>query len=555
MQSMEPGRVESGFSFTTYDGYHRNCPGKTCWFVYIMALTTYKQKRSFSNTPEPEGGKPSGKDLLFVIQKHDASHLHYDLRLEMQGVLKSWAIPKGPSMDPTVKRLAILVEDHPFDYRNFEGIIPKGQYGGGTVIVWDEGTYEIAGGEYISKKQMEEALLQGVHKGKIHFIMHGEKLKGEFALVKASGLEDNSWLLMKIKDKYAKVTDVLKKEHSVISGKTVGQMKKITGKIVVGKETRKTKAFLNLSENQQVKMISGKELSFTNLKKIYWPKEKISKGDMINYYHQVAPYILPFMKNRPQSLNRFPNGIKGESFYQKNIAGKFPDWLATHDYENKTIEGDKKFLVCEDEASLLYMANLGCIEMNPWNSRAADPDHPDWSVIDLDPDTNSFEEVIETAQVVKTVLDKAGIKGYPKTSGSTGIHIYIPLGGKYDYERSKMLARLIVTLVHRELPDNTSLERSPTKRKKKIYLDYLQNRHIQTIAAPFSLRPKPGATVSMPLEWSEVKKGLQVKDFTIYNAAGEAKERVKLWKPVLGKGIDLEKVVRKPGEWCTVNGQ
>ncbi|MBL0234131.1 MAG: non-homologous end-joining DNA ligase [Chitinophagaceae bacterium] len=520
-----------------------------------MALTTYKQKRSFSNTPEPEGGKPSGKDLLFVIQKHDASHLHYDLRLEMQGVLKSWAIPKGPSMDPTVKRLAILVEDHPFDYRNFEGIIPKGQYGGGTVIVWDEGTYEIAGGEYISKKQMEEALLQGVHKGKIHFIMHGKKLKGEFALVKASGLEDNSWLLMKIKDKYAKVTDVLKKEHSVISGKTVGQMKKITGKIVVGKETRKTKAFLNLSENQQVKMISGKELTFTNLKKIYWPKEKISKGDMINYYHQVAPYILPFMKNRPQSLNRFPNGIKGESFYQKNIAGKFPDWLATHDYENKTIEGDKKFLVCEDEASLLYMANLGCIEMNPWNSRAADPDHPDWSVIDLDPDTNSFEEVIETAQVVKTVLDKAGIKGYPKTSGSTGIHIYIPLGGKYDYERSKMLARLIVTLVHRELPDNTSLERSPAKRKKKIYLDYLQNRHIQTIAAPFSLRPKPGATVSMPLEWSEVKKGLQVKDFTIYNAAGEAKERVKLWKPVLGKGIDLEKVVRKLGEWCTVNGQ
>ena len=130
------------------------------------------------------------------------------------------------------------------------------------------------------------------------------------------------------------------------------------------------------------------------------------------------------MKNRPQSLNRFPNGIKGESFYQKNIAGKFPDWLATHDYENKTIEGDKKFLVCEDEASLLYMANLGCIEMNPWNSRAADPDHPDWSVIDLDPDTNSFEEVIETAQVVKTVLDKAGIKGYPKTSGSP-VYIYI----------------------------------------------------------------------------------------------------------------------------------
>jgi bifunctional non-homologous end joining protein LigD len=305
------------------------------------------------------------------------------------------------------------------------------------------------------------------------------------------------------------------------------------------------KTLLNPTENQQVKVIGGQELTFTNLKKIYWPAEKISKGDMINYYYQVAPNMLPFMKDRPQSLNRFPNGIKGESFYQKNIAGKFPDWLDTHDYENKTTEGGKKFLVCSDEATLLYMANLGCIEMNPWHSRSEDPDHPDWSVIDLDPDTNSFEEVIETAQVVKKILDQAGIKGYPKTSGSTGIHIYIPLGGKYDYEQSKMLAQLIVTLVHRELPDNTSLERSPAKRKKKIYLDYLQNRHIQTIAAPFSLRPKPGATVSMPLEWTEVKKGLQVRDFTIYNAASEAKDRVKLWKPVIGKGIDLEKVVRK----------
>jgi bifunctional non-homologous end joining protein LigD len=322
--------------------------------------------------------------------------------------------------------------------------------------------------------------------------------------------------------------------------------KKITGKQVVTKvSSRKQPTLVNPGENQQVREIQGRELKFTNVQKLYWPKEKITKGDMINYYYAVTKYMLPFMKDRPQSLNRYPNGIDGESFYQKNIAGKFPGWLKTHDYENTTSEGGKKFLVCADEATLLYMANLGCIEMNPWHSRVENPDNPDWSVVDLDPDTNSFEQVIEAAQAVNEVLKRAGIPGFPKTSGSTGIHIYIPLAAKYDYEQSKMLAQLVVTLVHREIPEFTSLERNPSKRKGKIYLDFLQNRSIQTIAAPFSLRPRPGAPVSMPLDWSEVKAGLKVSDFHIKNAAGMAKERFELFKPVLGKGIDLQKVIRK----------
>jgi bifunctional non-homologous end joining protein LigD len=266
---------------------------------------------------------------------------------------------------------------------------------------------------------------------------------------------------------------------------------------------------------------------------------------MINYYYQVAPYLLPYMKDRPQSLNRHPDGINGESFYQKNIAGKLPGWIATHDYENTTKEGQKKFLVCADEPTLLYMANLGCIEMNPWHSRVDSPDNPDWSVIDLDPDTNSFEQVIETANMVNQVLLSAGIKAYPKTSGSTGIHIYIPLGAKYNYEQSKVLAQVIVSLVHREIPGFTSLERNPRKRKGKIYLDFLQNRSIQTIAAPYSLRPKPGATVSMPLEWEEVKKGLKPGDFTIYNAMERIPAVDKVFKPVLGKGVDMEAALRK----------
>jgi len=207
-----------------------------------MGLTTYKKKRQFTKTPEPKGGRPTGKELHFVIQKHDASHLHYDFRLEMEGVLKSWAVPKGPSTDPSVKRLAMMVEDHPFDYKDFEGIIPKGQYGGGTVIVWDEGTYELAEGEFSNRKEMEKQLLRQLNKGKLVINLHGHKLKGEFHMVRSSYQGNRSWLLMKGKDKYAKPTDILKKDKSVISGKTIKQMEGTpAGVWNSNKEEKKTK--------------------------------------------------------------------------------------------------------------------------------------------------------------------------------------------------------------------------------------------------------------------------------------------------------------------------
>ena len=191
-----------------------------------MALTAYKKKRSFNKTPEPTGGKASNGELIFVIQKHAASHLHYDFRLEMKGVLKSWAVPKGPSTDPEIKRLAMMVEDHPYDYRSFEGIIPKGQYGGGTVIVWDEGTYVPAEGKFQDKKEMEKNLLSQLHKGKLNIKLDGQKLKGEYVLVKSSYQGEKSWLLMKVKDKYAKKSDITNKNKSVVSGKTISQVEK-----------------------------------------------------------------------------------------------------------------------------------------------------------------------------------------------------------------------------------------------------------------------------------------------------------------------------------------
>lgn len=266
---------------------------------------------------------------------------------------------------------------------------------------------------------------------------------------------------------------------------------------------------------------------------------------MLNYYYQAAPYMLPYMENRPQSLNRHPNGITGMNFYQKDIKDKAPEWIATFPYHSEDDDKEKEFMVCKDEASLLYMASLGCIEMNPWSSKVETPDNPDWCIIDLDPDKNPFSQVIETANVTKKLLDAAGIESYCKTSGSTGMHIYIPLGASYTYEQSKEFARVIVQLVHDQLPDFTSVERATAKRKGKIYLDFLQNRPQATIATVYSLRPKPGATVSMPLHWEEIKKGLQMTYFTIKNAIARIKKEGDLFKGVLGKGIDMIAVLTK----------
>ena len=191
------------------------------------------------------------------------------------------------------------------------------------------------------------------------------------------------------------------------------------------------------------------------------------------------------------------------------------------------------------------MANLGCIEMHPWHSRIKSVDYPDWCLIDLDPEGIEFNKVIECAQVVRRVLDSIGAEGYCKTSGSTGLHIYIPLGAKYEYEQSRQLAELVVTLVNQELPDTTSLERNPAKRKNRIYLDFLQNSETQTAAAPYSLRPKPGVPVSTPLHWDEVKQGLTSTTFHIGNILDRVRREGDLFAPVLGKGINLQKVLRK----------
>jgi len=294
----------------------------------------------------------------------------------------------------------------------------------------------------------------------------------------------------------------------------------------------------------------GKPLRLTNLQKIYFPDDGFSKGDLLNYYSTVSPYLMRYMKDRPQSLHRHPNGIQGKSFYQKNMAGRLEKWLHTHRRVSASTLLPKYFLVCHDEAHLLYLVNLGCIELHPWHSTVQQPEHPSWCVIDLDPgDRIGFDKVVEAALVVKDILDVLGVASFPKTSGATGLHIYLPLGQRYSYEQSRQLAELVARLVHAELPDTTSIERDPKKRTDKVYLDFLQNRPIQTICAPYCVRPLPGAPVSAPLHWSEVGPALHPGNFHLKNMAGRLRAEGDLFEGVLQRGIDLPQALLRLDRW------
>ncbi len=298
-------------------------------------------------------------------------------------------------------------------------------------------------------------------------------------------------------------------------------------------------------ENEDSIHVKGHELKLTNLDKVLWPDGGYTKGDVIEYYRQTSDFILPYLKNRPESLLRHPNGIDGKSFFHKDMEDLPPEWVKTIEIESESNDKTINYLLCNNKSTLTYMNQLGCIEINPWLSRTSNLDKPDYCVIDIDPDENNYEDIVEAAQAVKEVLDRAGAKGYPKTSGATGMHIYIPFNGKYSYEQSKNFAKLIATFAHKELPDLTSLKRNPKKRKGLIYLDFLQNSRSQTLAAPYSLRPKPKATVSTPLKWGEVKKGLTPRDFTIENIHERLDEVGDLFEPVRGKGIDMESCLEK----------
>jgi bifunctional non-homologous end joining protein LigD len=297
-------------------------------------------------------------------------------------------------------------------------------------------------------------------------------------------------------------------------------------------------------EKEKVLVIGGKKLKFTNLTKIYWPGEGFTKGDLISYYYRISKYILPYLKDRPQSLNRHPNGIREKSFYQKDMdIEQIPNWVKTVSLYSKSNDKNIDYMICNDRATLVYMANLGCIEINPWHSTYQKPDEPAYLMLDLDPGEISFIDVINTALVIKELCDEIGISCYCKTSGATGLHVYIPLGARYDYDQTKTFAGILAGAVHKRLPSTTSIERVVAKRKDRVYIDFLQNRKGQTIAAPYSVRPRPFATVSTPLRWDEVNHQLSPEMFTIKTIESRLNKTGDLWQPVLKTGISMAKAL------------
>ncbi|MEO7524178.1 MAG: non-homologous end-joining DNA ligase [Ferruginibacter sp.] len=315
-----------------------------------------------------------------------------------------------------------------------------------------------------------------------------------------------------------------------------------------GKPVKKVKQKSKAKEQNTGEIKIGRNtVKITNRQKLYWPEEGLSKGMLIDYYQDIAEYLLPFLKDRPQSLKRNPNGIKDNGFFHKDAGEKAPSFVKSFKVHAESTNKEIDYILCNDKATLAYLNNLGCIELNPWHSTIKKPGNPDYMIIDIDPsDKNNFDQVIEVTRAFKKLLDNAGAKSFCKTSGSTGIHIYVPMGKKYEYEEVKNFAQLLCIIVSELLPDLTTMERNLKKRgNKKIYLDYLQNRKSQTISSVYSVRPKKGATVSMPLHWKEVKKGLQPTDFTIHNAAKRIRKMPEIFRGVLGPATNISTCLKK----------
>ncbi|MGD0872262.1 MAG: DNA ligase D [Bryobacteraceae bacterium] len=861
-----------------------------------MPLEEYAAKRRFEKTPEPAPStatpRPAGN--YFCVQRHDATRLHYDFRLEIDGVLKSWAVPKGPTLDPSVKHFAAHVEDHPVEYGDFEGTIPAGNYGAGSVMLWDRGTFDLIG---------DSTGIEQIARGDLKFRLHGEKLNGDFALVLMKGRgKGNEWLILKKRDQFAlEGWDVEAHSTSVLSGRTqeeiardlparktkrptAGDTKRVwassrpaknarasappeppppgprtskpklkvdpaavkgarkaampaaiepmlatlagqpprgaewlfevkwdgvraiafiereevritsrsglrcerqypelaviphqvsareaildgeiavldeTGvsrfhliqpriansdpnsvahlarsrpvvyfvfdllyldgydlrgaalavrrelleKVVASRgvlrisevfpgagaemleaaretglegivakhassayESRRSREWLkikivgeqefaiggftapqggrdhfgalvlgvyddgalrwagnvgtgfdqkllaslharllplvtkicpfaerpkpdkgvtwvkpelvcqvkyanwtpdnrlrapvflglrnDITPRQAVRedaaprpplladvkeaslQIDGRALKFTNLKKVFYPAEGYTKRDVLNYYDGVADLILPHLKDRPLSLKRYPNGIQQQHFFQKDAPDSFAPWLRTE------LIDDIHYVFAGDRASLLYLVNLGCIDHNPWMSRSPSLDHPDFILIDLDPQECPYDKIVDAALLVKRLLDRISLTGYPKTTGGDGMHVYIPVEPVYTYEETRTFAELIARLAVSEKPDLFTTPRSVSKRQKnRVYFDYLQNGRSKTIAAPYVLRAYPGAPVATPLEWSEVRHGLHPAQFNIANAIERFTARGDLFAGVLHHPQPLE---------------
>jgi bifunctional non-homologous end joining protein LigD len=488
-------------------------------------LAPYRGKRDFDRTPEPSGGAPDrpGGALRFVVQRHRARRLHYDLRFEMGGVLASWAVPKGPTLDPAVKRNAVHVEDHPVEYVDFEGVIPAGEYGGGDVIVWDTGTWEPHG---------TDDPTAAVAAGELHADVHGQKLHGRLVLVRrdragGDGSGKEQWLLLHKRDEHA-VDGWDPEDHprSVLSGRTNDEVKADPERLwrsdlpaaeasvalrpptVPGPSEEDLAALDDLGPNGTWE-IFGRRLRLTNLDKELFPapdgEPAVSKREFVRYAARIAPVVLPYLTGRPLNMHRFPNGAGAKGFWHKQLPSHAPEWITRWDNPEADPDETTTYLVVDEPATLVWAANYGALEWHAWTSCADDPHHPTYALIDIDPGTStSWEEVLVLARLHRTALQHLGVRAQPKVTGRRGIQIWVPVAGGPDFAETRAWVEGLSRAVGGVVPELVSWAWEKAGRRGQARLDYTQNAINKTLVAPYSPRAMPGAPVSAPIEWEEL---------------------------------------------------
>ena len=471
------------------------------------ALAEYARKRDFDRTAEPPPNLGRGnKTPVFVVQEHDATRLHYDLRLELDGVLKSWAVTKQPSTDPAVKRLAVRTEDHPLAYANFEGDIPEGEYGAGYMAIWDRGTYAPAA-------KTPQSVADALAAGKLEFDLRGKRLKGRYALVRMAGGRagrgrGDNWLLIKMKDAHARPD----------AAQDDGAGRQAAPAAAGSRRSASSRKKATAAPSRATPTSKGAPapVEFTNVYKLWFPEDKLTKGDVLQYYLKVADKLLPHLRDRPITIERFPDGV-GEGkprFWQKNTPDYYPSSIPRVELPTETGKPVRYALV-NDVETLAYFVNQGVLTFHPFLSRVENLDRPDYVLFDLDPGGAPFADVVKIARTIHDELDAQGKPSFPKTSGKSGLHVLVPWRDPGGYEEARAWAMDVAQVVMKKLPDLATVERLKNERVGRVYVDVIQNARGHHAVPPYVLRPTPQATVSTPLDWKEVTPKLDPKKFNL----------------------------------------
>ncbi len=516
-------------------------------------LAAYHRKRDFARTPEPAGairGDAAAGGRSFVVQRHRARRLHYDFRLEIDGVLVSWAVPKGPTLDPNVRRSAFHVEDHPIEYFDFEGIIPAGEYGGGDVIVWDAGRWE---------PHDAPDPRQAVDRGELHLDLFGEKLRGRFVLVRTrtddSGKEQ--WLLLHKHDDFAvDGWDAEQHPYSVLSGRTNDEVKADPDRLwrsdlpaerasiplkqsAVEAATDDDIRALDALKASGTWSVFGRELRVTNLDKVLFPprdgEDPVTKRDLIRYAAIIAPTALPYLTRRALNMHRYPNGAAVKGFWHKELPTHAPNWLPRWDNPDADPGETRTYLMVDEPAALVWAANFGALEWHAWTSRVDSPHRPTYALVDLDPgDTTSWSDLLVLARLHRTAFEHLGVVARPKVTGRRGIQIWIPIAPTLDFEHTRAWVEQLSRTVGQVVPELISWKWQVNERRGLARLDYTQNAINKTLVAPYSPRAAAGAPVSAPIEWDELDDpDLRPDGFTVRTIVPRIAERGDLFRAVL----------------------